>query len=266
MTPYEYHSCHSFVSHSMIEVFRRSRQEYHARYVDHTIPADPPTASMRLGTAVHVLLLRPEAWEDEIVVHRATASLQSKSAEQCIADNPKKTVITEDEHDRAIAITEKCASIKAVVKTSRSTKSIVIETPIFWTHELEDIACKCMPDVHVPGCVIDLKTSANPTEDAFARDCARYGYHRQAAWYLDGIRAAGIKRPTRFVHLAIATSEPFREPYQYELGQGDVDLARDQNEESVRHIKACMNSGDWRDEPQRGIVRLRLPRWAIEGG
>ena len=64
----EYHACHEAIGHSMIDCFRDSVLDYEARYVSGTTPPDEPTDAMRLGTALHALVLEPENFEDLIAV------------------------------------------------------------------------------------------------------------------------------------------------------------------------------------------------------
>lgn len=56
--------------------------------------------------------------------------------------------------------------------------------------------------------VVDLKSTSARSEAAFLKDCLRYGYDRQAAFYLDAIARAGGPR-RRFALVAIQKKKPF---------------------------------------------------------
>ena len=65
----------------------------------------------------------------------------------------------------------------------------------------------CLPDgADEP--VIDLKTCRNAHPEKFMRDALALGYHLQAAWTLDVLRKAGIRR-REFRLIAVEVSPPY---------------------------------------------------------
>ena len=60
--------------------------------------------------------------------------------------------------------------------------------------------------------IVDLKTTMDASPDAFARTAANFNYPLQAAYYVDGLQAAGIASPdavTSFVFLVVEKTPPY---------------------------------------------------------
>ena len=70
--------------------------------------------------------------------------------------------------------------------------------------------CRARPDALDPnGLIVDLKTSQDASPDAFARTAATFKYHLQAAWYIDGLHAAGVTpEQTAFAFVVIEKTPP----------------------------------------------------------
>ena len=68
LTNEQYHGDHSAVSNSAKEVFRRDRLAYYCQYVTGSMPKPEQTESQALGEFVHMSLLEPERFVNEIVV------------------------------------------------------------------------------------------------------------------------------------------------------------------------------------------------------
>ncbi len=117
------------------------------------------------------------------------------------------------------------------------------------------------------GFIVDVKTTASAAPDEFSRSTWRYGYHRQAAFYLDGCKAAGLD-VRRFVFLAIEKDAPHLVA-AYELDAMDVELGRTAYRRDLATLAACMEA-EARGEPDawpgygEAIQPLALPRWAYE--
>lgn len=66
------------------------------------------------------------------------------------------------------------------------------------------LMCKCKTDVlYKNRLIVDIKTTSQPSRAAFLESCHEYDYHRQAAFYLDGVGAR------RFVFVGLQKREPY---------------------------------------------------------
>lgn len=83
------------------------------------------------------------------------------------------------------------------------------EVSLFW--DRDGLPCKARLDCLCPDecAVVDIKTTTDANPHAFERTILKYGYHHQAAWYLDGCERTGIKNATRFIFVVVESSAPF---------------------------------------------------------
>ena len=106
---------------------------------------------------------------------------------------------------------------------------------------------------------VDLKTClrGGTRVETFGRDARKYGYRRQAAHYLDGLRALGYD--PEFVFL-VAEKEPPHDVGAFMLD----DLAEAQGRREMRASKdalvTALETNDWHGASQ-GIQTITIERW-----
>ena len=259
-TSEEYHAERDHVSHSALEVFRRSRRRYHGRFVTGEIPQPEPTASMQLGTILHTLVLEPEAFPERYAMapkcDRRTKEGKADWAEfveQCAG----RKAISADEYETAIALAT------AIAKNETASEWLaaagLTEHSIRWQDNETGLLCKSRRDRVIDGFVIDLKTCRDAGPEAFARSAAAFGYFRQAAWYLDGEKASG-GGDKDFVFIAVST-EPPHEVACYTPEPDDLIDARLENQKLLNRLADCWQYDNWLGPHEKGTTRLRLPRY-----
>ena len=148
--------------------------------------------------------------------------------------------------------------------------NLLVEQPgwnerIFTAVDPQDgMQLKCKPDrVLENGLVVDLKTVDGPVDpSAWSRTLAKWGYHRQAAFYLDVLALAGQKADL-FVFVAISKDAP-HEIGMYVLDEDSVEQGRRENRELLKSLAECRRSGQWKHEWQGKILTAGVPRWALE--
>lgn len=119
-----------------------------------------------------------------------------------------------------------------------------------------------LPPVPTSGRLIvpDYKTAASAESHAFARSAASYGYHQQAAWYLDGLRTLlGVDDPA-FVFV-VQEKEPPYVVNVIELDTYALDIGRARNCEAIARWIACTDAGTWPGYSDE-VELVALPRWA----
>jgi len=100
------------------------------------------------------------------------------------------------------------------------------EQPHLFRDPVTGLLCKCQTDIRLRhGLIVDVKTTRARTYRQFIECCEEYQYDRQAAFYLDGLKAR------RFVFLGVQKAEPFQvfyfEPTVDTIGQAFVQGGRD---------------------------------------
>lgn len=135
----------------------------------------------------------------------------------------------------------------------------VPEQSICWVDEGTGVTCRGRIDWLRDNAVVDFKTAADASPDAFSKAAFNNGLYMQAAWYIDGIAAlGGGERPFLFV---VVEKQP---PYLvavYQLDEYALDLGREKNRQARELFAECTATGEWPGYSSE-IETLSLPRWA----
>ena len=115
--------------------------------------------------------------------------------------------------------------------------------------------------------VVDLKTTESLSgEDfgSFERVAFKYGYHRQAGFYLPLVTEL-LGRPVfDFFFIAIEKVEPFGVAV-YRMTDAACALGQDETLEDLRRLKRCMDSNEW-PNIDATVRELGVPAWYGKGG
>lgn len=263
------------VNQSALKGFRRSAA--HARlYLD---GQHQPTADQQLGTLIHLYLLQPDVFSRDVVTMpdftagltddkgneyanpRATKKYKALVAE-FEADHEGKQVIGPADMDLLVSIGESVAGCEMAVHLLSAPGST--EVAVVWRDERTGLLCKALMDrvVGLDGStvVVDIKSVVDASPGAFSRDCAKYGYHIQVPYYLDGFDALA-PAARRFLHVAVEKSPPFGVAV-YELDEEAIIQGRVEYRAYLDQYAGCLRTGRWDGYPDRVEV-LSLPRYAV---
>ena len=112
------------------------------------------------------------------------------------------------------------------------------EKIISWHNEHYNVNCKGMLDYHRDDMIIDLKTTQDASYNGFMRSVRKYKYHKQAAYYMDAVKAY------RFIIIAIEKTPPFSINV-FELGDDMIDEGRDMYNHELEIYKYCEENDYW---------------------
>jgi hypothetical protein len=117
---------------------------------------------------------------------------------------------------------------------------------MFWRDAEFGFMCKTRPDVMPTegGYLADVKTAASAHPDAFSRSVAHYGYHQQAAWYLDGVAAVTGERRPRFYFIVVEKTPPFLVAV-HQLDAEAIEWGRILNRQARGMYAWCVEQGSW---------------------
>ena len=227
---------------------------------------DEPTPAMQFGTLVHSMILEPETVPSLYHVMQASATTKAGKAEKAQALAEGKTIVSQADYERAKAM-------QAMVQAHPAASWLLglpgkSEVSMFWEMPTEDgrvRQCKARADriAQVGGgeIIIDLKThsgAVSPSE--IERTVAKFGYHRQAAWYADGYERIAGKPCAGFYFIFISTTSPYlvtagkMNDEAQAIGWGDCLKA-----EKLLH--ECETSGKWPGYAD-SLIEIDLPAWA----
>lgn len=258
----EYHADRSAESHSSLDVYRASPARFHGRYVAKTLPPREPSEAMRLGTALHCAVLEPGRWLAEYAIapegiDRRTAAGKTAWAIFEAAAQGREILTREQEllvYEMRRAL---CHHADAAGLLSAKGRN---ECSAKWTHEC-GLNLKARFDRLLEcGIDVNLKTAADASPEAFARQAANLGYARGAALYVDGKRALGLVGEHLFV---VVSTTPPHEVGVYELDAASLELGRQQNEKTIRDLWWSYEIDDWTPAWSVGIKTISLPKYSF---
>jgi len=128
------------------------------------------------------------------------------------------------------------------------------EVSTFWRDEETGLLCKARADYKQGDILLDVKSTADNSPDAFARQCANLLYNLQQAMYMDGFRA------TNFAFVAVEKSKdcPFVEVYT--MDDDFFDIGNIIYRDALTLYKKCLDTGVW-NSYNDGIGTLKAPNW-----
>lgn len=215
------------------------------------------------GSAAHALLLGTGA---EIVVIDAK-DWRTKAAQQQRDEAREAGLVPllTAEHDKALAMV---AALRANPTIAALFADGTPEQTLVWQDEATGVWRRARPD-WLPlrrgdrQIVVDYKTARSVEPSALARAVYDYGYHQQAPWYLDGIKALGLDDQPAFVFVAQEKEPPYLVTV-FELDATALRLGRARNRRALEIYRDCTASGVWPGygDPSDPISYIAMPRWA----
>ena len=134
----------------------------------------------------------------------------------------------------------------------------------WWVDPETGVCCRMRIDALHPRAVVDVKTTAVTPDEWVRIHVARYGYHIQAAWYLDGHEAiTGQRLPFLWV---LVRSAPPHDVWVVDLADVDINLGRERAREARALYAECASLDDWPEAgrapgEQPDVLHLSLPGW-----
>lgn len=107
--------------------------------------------------------------------------------------------------------------------------------------------------------IVDYKTTVTAYPSQFERRAAEYGYHCQAAWYIDVAILAGLCTSPAFLLVAQEKEAPYLVSV-LEFEPDDIAEGRRRNREAINLYKRCVERDEWPGCAD-GIVPINLPPW-----
>jgi hypothetical protein len=256
------------LSRSWPEIFIESARLYAGRrgLVAPAIPEPTPTAALRWGSLVHLRVLEPYEFRRRVYVKPPDLNRRSNAgkAELDRRDAEGMLAVSIEEEQRLEAIG---AAVLAHPLAGRMLESSEREVAFTWRDDATGIDCRARVDMlRLRGrgaVIVDLKTTDDPSPFEFGRSAARYGYHRQAAFYSRPIRELVGTAPM-FCFVAVRSTPP-HEVVVYRIDAADIAAADRQVDRAMRQLAACIETNTWAAPWESPTAQtLELPRWALE--
>lgn len=186
-----------------------------------------PSPALTMGTALHEAVLEPDSFD---------------------IDNYKLTPLNKTKLE--IMINNAKLMFDFLDKT-KNEQSLILED--------EGFARKVRVDAYDEkmGVIYDVKTTRYNSPTKFIKDAYEYGYHLQAAFYIDTVRMAGYKADY-FAFLCVPSDSPC-EPFAVQITDEFIEDGRELYSEVLQNIL------DYKKSNNGVYFRLMdLPRWRKE--
>jgi len=237
------------LSASGAKLLRKSPLHYRAD----RLKSRQPTPAMVFGTVVHRLALEPE--RPAFVVKRLNWASKEGKLERERLEATGLPILSESDGDRATAIRD---ALWSDAQIAEMLEAATKEQAMLW--QQHGVKCKAKADAIGDGLIIDLKTTSDASPREFARSVVTFGYHMQAAHYIDGYKALRGGQ-AEFVFIAVESAAPHAVAlYRLDreaLAAGAREMAR-----MAALYRDCIASDVWPGY-QRELTTLSLPQWAM---
>lgn len=138
------------------------------------------------------------------------------------------------------------------------------EKSAFWQHETGvwlRARFDWLPNHRGPGLLLtDYKTSVSADRFKFAKSAADFGYHQQAAFYIDAAKALGLSKDPGMAFVVQEKTAPYLVNV-IELDEEAIQTGRALNERAIRIYQQCKTTDTW--PGYRMGDPVPLPKWAI---
>lgn len=218
-----------------------------------------PTDDMTFGSAVHKLILG------------AGAAIREVEADNWRTDKAKAERKAAHEAGLIPLLTKDLAAAQVVADTVRkhplAAKLLApgsghAEQTLVWRDDETGVWCRAMLDwLPTRGRVaVDVKTCNSASPDKVAKSVHDYGYHLQAAHYLDGMRALGLAERPAMVFVFVEKDPPHLVNV-VQLNHLALEIGAHYIRQARLVYAECMAKGEW---PGYGtdIELIELPAWA----
>lgn len=229
-----------------------------AHYQTYMINPSIQTSTLNFGSAAHAMILQPN--ENLVAIMPDGIDKRTKAGKEAFAEfqanSDGKIIISRDE---AITINGMIQAIDQTIWAKSLLSKGLSEQTYLWTDSDTGLECKCRFDRIYETLVVDYKTTADASFDGFQRQAIKYGYHIQAAHYLDG-----LPPDSQFVFIA-QEKEP---PYAISVFNSDGDFleyGRSERKRLIQQISECHKSNYYPGYPDK-IQPLYLPHWIKQKG
>ena len=196
----EYYGDFNFVTNSQLGLLKKSPKAYQ----DYRNGEKKETQAMTFGRAFHLAILEPDKFYElvvqEPIVNKRTKDGRAEISEFLISTKEKGQIaLSVADYDKVRIMQDE---LFANPKVMELLSGGVAEQVSAWEDPDTGVYCKAKADYVKSNMVIDIKTTQDPSTTGFRSSSMKFGYDRQAAYYLDGFG----KRD--FVFIAIDKTRP----------------------------------------------------------
>lgn len=227
------------LSYSSLSAFKKSP----AHYITYLTKPWETTPALTMGSLIDCMVLTPEDTENRFVIQpkidrRSNAG--KEEYEKFILANQFKQFISEEDWDKAEKIRDeiyKNAASTAILQRFNQTQK-----SFNWEDKETGLPMIAKLDLVGDEDIGDLKSTINGHPDEFGKSCFNYGYHLQAAIYLEAMALRG-KYPTYWM-VAVEKVEPYAIGV-YKVSNDFIKQGKEDFHKLLQSFAFCMKENLW---------------------
>jgi hypothetical protein len=252
------------LNQSTLKAFGRANSPAHFRWYEQRPRKETP--ELRIGNFVDATLFAPKKllsfamWPE----HR-----KGKAWETFEQANSTKTILNGPEYERARNI---LLAIEAHDDATKLIKACQYQVVVIGDHPALKFRMKgaldMLPDLSrcsalLADYVFDLKCTADASDEGFVKQCATFGYHIQAAYYMDLLILCGRKVKT-FGFIAAENDAPFGiKIHWFPIDSLEIRRARELYEKWMFEYMECVKKNVWPSYSSEWS-RIRFKPWMLD--
>ena len=247
----EYHSCRESLSVSGAKTLLKAPALF-KHQLDNPIHRDV----FDFGTAAHALVLGV-GLENVYVTPLNEFRAKEARAEKAAAQAEGLAVVTPEDWLKVCDMADVLSTHDTAMRLLSEGRA---EVSAYALDEPTGVMRRGRFDWLGPTILTDYKSTRSADPQSFAADVAKFGYHMQAAWYLD--LAADLGHPAEaFAFLTQEKEAPYLVEV-YDLDEPAIHRGRELNRRALERFRDCTESGLWPGYTGRAFSTLSLPKWA----
>lgn len=211
------------------------------------------TRQTAIGTAVHALTLEPFDFDKLIAFIPKNCQGNAKNAKEnkkefMLANRGKDFVnIQEYDHIRHMRDALMKHPESGDLLRAENRQNEISGYYLDWDEETKQgthMLCKYRPDLRLPWCLGDVKSTNDASKSKFSRTIGDFRYDVSAAHYLEGERILTAADHNRFFFLAVESKPPYLVAV-YWLNDAGLKTGHYGRRKALESIKACRKAQKW---------------------
>jgi len=253
------------ISKSGIDLVQQSPLHYWDRYLNPEKEPEEDKDHFVVGSALHTAASEPDLFGARYLIAPSDINKRTKegkaqwAALELEAKTTNKSILKASDRDDVLRM---ASVLRKHPSVSKLLQGGVVEQSMYFTDPTTGVLRKMRPDYWRHGMLVDLKTTTDASLEAFRKAIYNWGYHRQAAWYLDGNQIVTAEDHQNFVFVVIEKERPFGVGV-YVLDDESITRGRIECRDALDTYKRCLDTGEWPGYPSQ-VQTISLPLWAFK--
>lgn len=231
-----------------------------AHYLVERTKQNEPTPAMRIGTAIHTLILEPHRAGEVVQMPEFNNRTKGGKADRdaWIAAHAGLQAFGEDDFERVHAAAD---AVRRHPGAQALLSDGVAERTVLWRDGTTGIECRARYDWHrADGGIVDLKSCQDASPEGASKAIANFMYAVSAAHYWTGHEATLDASPKFWAFVFVETEPPFGVAC-YVLDAASLRVGMRHCARAYRLFAECQRTGHWPAYPDT-IEPISLPAWA----